>query len=120
MQFQTNRTNIKGYILKQVLACIAIFIILGIYEYYISTKPSNWIFYLTIACLTIIQLIFELFKKRLFTIEFDLEKKQILFLYKNFFYRETIKEIPFETTRIEIDDDTSILDGSKKSMTLYF
>lgn len=118
--FQTNRTNIKGYILKQVLACMAIFIILGIYEYYISTKPSNWIFYLTMACLTIIQLIVELFKKRLFSIAFDLQKKQIFFLYKDFFYREKIKIIPFETTQIEVDDDTSIFRWFKKSMTLYF
>jgi hypothetical protein len=111
--FQTNRTNIKGYILKQVLACIAIFIILGIYEYYISTKPSNWIFYLTMACLTIIQLIVELFKKRLFTIAFDLQKKQIFFLYKNFFYREKIKKFLLRQLKLKLMMIHRFLDGSK-------
>lgn len=118
--FQTNRTNIRGYILRQVLACIAIFTILGIYEYFISSKPPNWIFYLTMACLTVILFIFELFKKRLFNIQFDTEKKQIFFLYKDFFNRESMKVIPFETARIEVNDDTSIFRWFKKSVTLYF
>ena len=121
ISFQTYRTNIKLHVLKQFLVAAALIGVVIIYKTFISAKPNfSDSFYWIISILSLFTLIIEVFKNRLYLIQFDEEKEQIRLQYKSALLKGYTTQFNFKDTKIEVSEDTSILRWIKKSITLYF
>ena len=119
--FQTDKKKVIKQIAIQFLIAIAILVIFFIYEFYLVKKPKLSSFFYWLFCgLLIVQLFLELFKKRVFSILFDDDKREVVLLYKSVFSEEERKIIPYDEARIEFNPDSSILSWVKKSATLSF
>ena len=119
--FQTKKTNIQARFFRQLAFCMVFFALVIAYDLYISTgKWPHAGTYWLMGSITGLFLIIDIFKKRLFEISFDEGNKQIKFLYKSVYTKEYRRTIPYESTKIEVNEDTSMFTLFRKTLTIYF
>jgi hypothetical protein len=104
--FKTDRRPTAGYIFKDWLIIVGIFSLAGIYGLLFPGKPFiiKESYFFIVGGSLLAGFLARMREERLYEMYFDLDKRQIVFLYKSLFSDPKQKTLSFDNARLEINE----------------
>ena len=120
--FKTDRRSIAGYAFKDWFISVGILTLAGIYGLLFPGKPfiiKDSYFFLVGGSL-LAGFLARMREERLYEMYFDLDKRQIVFLYKSLFSDPKQKTLPFDNARLVMREGKAKWWRPTATLTLTF